>query len=77
MPYSDKIYNAFLKPDGTVVIVYTNVVEEEMLWTIADDFKTYEAYTSTASGYFVKTEGAFNHTYSFAGNSITTLVLHP
>ncbi len=77
MPYSDKIYNAFLKPDGTVVIVYTNVVEEEMLWTIEDDFKTYEAYTSTANGYMVKSEGKFDHTYTFAGNSITTLVLHP
>ena len=77
MPYSDKIYNAFLKPDGTVVIVYTNVVEEEMLWTFAEDFKTYEAYTSTSGNYFVKSEGKFDHTYRFAGNSITTLVLHP
>ena len=77
MPYSDKIYNAFMKPDGTVVVVYTNVVEDPMMWTIADKFKTYEAYTSTKDGYMVKTEGKFDHTYSFAGNSITTLVLHP
>ena len=77
MPYSDKIYDAFVKPDGTVVVVYTNVVEDEMMWTIEDNFKSYEAYTSTKDGYFVKSEGKFNHTYSFKGNSITTLVLHP
>ena len=77
MPYSDKIYDVFLKPDGTVIVVYTNVVEEPMMWTIADEFKSYEAYTSTAGNYFVKSEGNFSHTYSFPGNSITTLVLHP
>ena len=77
MPYSDKIYNAFMKPDGTVVIVYTNVVEDEMMWTIGDKFKTYESYTSTKDGYFVKDEGKFNNTITFKGNSITTVVLHP
>ena len=77
MPYSDHIYNAFMKPDGTVVIVYTNVVEDEMMWTIGDKFKTYEKYTSTKDGYFQKTEGKFDHTVTFAGNSITTIVLHP
>ena len=77
MPYSDKIYNAFLKPDGTVVIVYTNVVEEPILFTFADEFKTFEAYTSTAGNYFQKSEGKFEHTYTFPGNSIVTLVLHP
>jgi len=77
MPYSDKIYNAFLKPDGTVVLVYTNVVDEPILYTFKEEFKTFEAYTSTADGYLVKTEGKFNHTYTFPGNSITTLVIHP
>ena len=77
MQFSDKIYNAFLKPDGTVVVVYTNVVAEEMTWTIADKFSSYEKYTSTADNYFVKDEGSFNHSVTFAGNSITTLVLHP
>ena len=77
MPYSDHIYDVFLKPDGTVVIVYTNVVEDEMMWTIGDDFKTFEKYTSTKDGYMQKTEGKFDHTVTFAGNSITTIVLHP
>ena len=77
MPYSDKIYNVFLKQDGTIVIVYTNVVKDEMMWTIEDDFKTYEKYTSTKDGYFVKEEGNFDHTVTFKGNSITTIVLHP
>lgn len=77
MPYSDTIYNAFLKPDGTVVIVYTNVVDDPIMFSFAESYSTYEAYTSTSGNYFVKTEGEFNKTYQFAGNSITTLVLHP
>ena len=77
MPYSDKIYNAFLKEDGTIIVVYTNVVEDEMLWTIEDSFTSFEAYTSTKDGYMQKTSGDFKGTYTFKGNSITTLVLKP
>ena len=77
MPYSDKIYNAFLKADGTVVIVYTNVVEDPITWNIEDKFSSFEAYTSTAGNYFQESAGKFNGSYQFPGNSIVTLVLHP